>query len=104
MSIDERSRHQLYLRLEEVLGADEANTLMEHLSPVGWADVATKSDLEQLRLATKADIEISTERLRSELNSQFNRQLHSIYTVMIGTMLGTATLAGTLAFAAARVV
>ena len=31
-----------------------------------------------------------------------NAQLRSIYTVMIGTMLGTATLAGTLAFTAAR--
>ena len=44
MAIDERTRHQLYLRLEEVLGDEEANTLMEHLPPVGWADVATKQD------------------------------------------------------------
>ena len=31
---DERSRHQLYLRLEEALGPDAATTLMEHLPPV----------------------------------------------------------------------
>jgi hypothetical protein len=48
MAIDERARHQLYLRLEEQLGPEAATTLMEHLPPVGWADVATKRDLDQL--------------------------------------------------------
>ncbi len=48
MVVDERSRHELYRRLEEVLGADAATTLIEHLPPVGWADVATKHDLAQL--------------------------------------------------------
>ena len=48
MSISESERHQLYQRLEAVLGREEANTLMEHLPPVGWADVATKQDLEHL--------------------------------------------------------
>jgi hypothetical protein len=57
MAIDERARHQLYLRLEEHLGAEAATTLMEHLPPTGWADVATKRDLDHLAAATKADID-----------------------------------------------
>jgi hypothetical protein len=48
MVVDERSRHELYRRLEEVLGAEAATTLIEHLPPVGWADVATKHDLASL--------------------------------------------------------
>ena len=48
MVVDERSRHELYRRLEEVLGPDAATTLIEHLPPVGWADVATKHDLAGL--------------------------------------------------------
>jgi len=48
MAVDERSRHQLYSRLEEVLGAEAATTLIEHLPPVGWADVATRHDLAGL--------------------------------------------------------
>jgi hypothetical protein len=48
MSISEQSRHQLYQRLEEILGPGPAATLMEHLPPVGWSDVATKRDLEAL--------------------------------------------------------
>lgn len=37
MALDERARHELYLRLEQALGPDAATTLMEHLPPVGWA-------------------------------------------------------------------
>lgn len=48
MVVDERSRHELYRRLEEVLGPDAATTLIEHLPPVGWADVATRNDLAGL--------------------------------------------------------
>lgn len=48
MVVDERSRHELYRRLEEVLGPDAATTLIEHLPPVGWADVATRHDLAGL--------------------------------------------------------
>ncbi len=48
MAVDERSRHELYRRLEEVLGPEAATTLIEHLPPVGWADVATKHDLAAL--------------------------------------------------------
>ena len=48
MVVDERSRHELYRRLEDVLGPEAATTLIEHLPPVGWADVATKHDLAGL--------------------------------------------------------
>jgi hypothetical protein len=48
LPIDERVRHELYLALEDVLGADRADHLMDLLPPVGWADVATKTDLAAL--------------------------------------------------------
>jgi hypothetical protein len=48
VAITEETRHHLYQRLEEALGPEEATTLMEHLPPVGWADVATKHDLDHL--------------------------------------------------------
>jgi len=68
MAIDERARHQLYLRLEEKLGPEVATTLMEHLPPAGWADVATKRDLDHLQAITRADIERTAEQLRAELH------------------------------------
>ena len=57
MAIDERSRYQLFQKLEATLGLEEATTLMDSLPPTGWADVATKTDLDHLRALTKADID-----------------------------------------------
>ena len=57
MAISEESRHRLHLKLADVLGPDEAGLLMEHLPPVGWADVATKHDLDHLAALTKRDID-----------------------------------------------
>ena len=57
MSITDADRHRLQDALISTLGEQEAAILMEHLPPVGWADVATKTDLEHLRVATKADID-----------------------------------------------
>lgn len=48
MAITESARHKLYQQLELVIGPEEATTLMEHLPPVGWANVATKDDLHRL--------------------------------------------------------
>jgi hypothetical protein len=48
MALDERARHELFLRLEQVLGPEPAESLMEMMPPVGWADVATKRDLDAL--------------------------------------------------------
>jgi len=55
MAISEQSRHELHTKLEETVGQRAATTLMEHLPPVGWADVATKQDLAQMeeRLALR---------------------------------------------------
>lgn len=50
MAVDERARHHLHGRLDEVLGADAAATLMGHLPPTGWGDVVTREYLD-LRLA-----------------------------------------------------
>lgn len=69
VAITEQNRHEMYDKLEEVLGRAEAATLMEHLPPVGWADVATKRDLDAL----EARIEARFERVEARVDARFER-------------------------------
>jgi hypothetical protein len=66
MTIDERSRRDLHRKLESVLGEREALTLMEHLPPVGWSDVATRRDVDTLR----TDMDALGKELRAELRGE----------------------------------
>ncbi|MFM7064613.1 MAG: hypothetical protein ACKO04_14155 [Actinomycetes bacterium] len=77
MALTEDSRYQLFQHLVEVLGRENASTLMEHLPPVGWADVATKQDFEHLRVATKQDFEhlrVATKRDIEQLRAQMQHE------------------------------
>ena len=68
MSITEASRFQLRTAIGQILSEEAADTLMELLPPVGWADVATKTDIHYLN----GDIQ----NLRNELKSDMlNLQL-----------------------------
>ena len=105
MAIDERARHQLYLRLEEVLGSEEATVLMEHLPPVGWADVATKHDLDGLEERMGLRLEASESRLRVEiagLRAEFRGELNHLSNRVTALVVTGLVGVGGLAFAAAR--
>jgi hypothetical protein len=120
MVVDERTRHGLYTRLEEVLGSEHAVTLMEHLPPVGWADVATKHDLAalELRLGQRIDgleeridlktkrleerIDLKTEAVRHELLAAFHSELTAQTRLFIVAMTGSLATIASLAFAAAK--
>jgi hypothetical protein len=55
MSVSESERHQLFTWFEEHMGQERAATMMNLVPPVGWADVATKHDIDELdaRLASR---------------------------------------------------
>ena len=70
--IKEGQRLALLNRLCEVLGEEEANTLIASLPPVYWE-----------QLATKGDLAASEQRLGNEMRSEFAKvhsELHSIRT------------------------
>ena len=60
MLVDETRRLALLSRLSEVLGDEEARTLIECLPPVRWE-----------QLATKDDVKASEDRIRTEMNGKF---------------------------------
>jgi hypothetical protein len=73
MAVTEATRHALYQRLDVVLGQDEAATLMEHLPPVGWADVATKQDLQHTNHVLKQDLQQEVALLRRDMTALGDR-------------------------------
>lgn len=70
MSITEASRFQLRTAIGQILSEEAADTLMELLPPVGWADVATKTDLQHLHDELKADIHA--------LRVEFKADIHAL--------------------------
>jgi hypothetical protein len=77
MAVDEQARHRLHQKLEQVLGAEEAGILMEHLPPRGFGDLATKGDLELSRAATKADIDVLRVATKADIDG-LRAELHGL--------------------------
>ena len=69
MAVSEKQRHELIKAMEGALGPEPAETLMNLLPPVGWADVATKTDLDHLRVTGRADVDLLRTELRSEMGA-----------------------------------
>src|SRR5204863_7230412 len=120
MAVDEQARHRLYDRLEELLGPEQAATLMEHLPPVGWADVATKRDLDHLATVLRAEMAVLGSGLRSEMRTmrsdmdtmrfELRAEMHQTISTAIATqtrtlvfaLIGSQFTMAALAFGAAK--
>ena len=48
MVVTEAQRFEMHFQLRNHLGDTVADTLVEHLPPTGWGDVARKSDIDHL--------------------------------------------------------
>lgn len=94
MSVDERRRHEMYLKLEEVLGSADAETLMEHLPPTRWADLVTNRSLDLRFEALDFRLDALEQRVRADVRDQVQRVVFWFVPTML-TGVG-------LAFAATR--
>jgi len=90
MAVDERSRHELYEQARRTWNDRAAEALMELLPPVGWADVARRSDIEAL--ATRMDG--ANDALRAEFHQTITRLIMWLVPLNIGLAFSAARLAG----------
>ena len=99
MSITEASRFQLRTAIGLILSEEAADTLMELLPPVGWADVATKTDLQHLRNEMQADIKNLRDELKGDMRAlqltieaTLEKRLHEQTKWLITTMIAMNTV------------
>jgi hypothetical protein len=82
MSVDERARHQLFVKLEEVIGPESATTLMEHLPAGGYMQLATKQDLSELE-----------HRMLAVLRHDISNQTRTMVFALIGVVVSISSVA-----------
>lgn len=87
MAITDADRHQLHERLDAVLGREEAAVLMEHLPPVGWADIATKRDLDHLEASLRGEFTVGFTSLSAEFTA-FQVEMRGEFTAFQAEMRG----------------
>ena len=113
MTISEAQRFEMHRALKKSLGDAVADSLMEHLPPSGWDDVARTRDIDLLDRRISS-LENSFTELRSEfggLRSDFHRMSVEInnrldsftrFATMIAIAYGTLNLGVVTALAFAR--
>lgn len=85
MAITEQSRHRLRTYLEETMGEERASEMMDHLLPVGWTDLATRTEVDALlaeiaHLRDVMAVRFDQMATKAEMERGFRRQTWALIT------------------------
>ena len=86
MSIDEARRLLLHDAARNAWGPEAALVLMEMLPPTGWADVATRQDLDQLGARLDHQIDAVRWELRADLADTQRRMIQWYVATLIAAV------------------
>jgi len=86
VSVSEFQRHQIFQWLEGAMGSEKAAIMMDLLPPLGWGDIATRADTDNVRMEIRAAVD----RLESSLTKSFVTWLlvsQAAVVTLVGIML-----------------
>jgi hypothetical protein len=69
VTITDTKRFELHQYLRTHMETNMADTLMDHLPPAGWSDLARTSDVSASQLLLKSDIEAVRTELKGEIQA-----------------------------------
>lgn len=99
MSVTEFERHQIFQWYEEAMGSERAAIMMNLVPPVGWGEVATRTDLAALGNGLRGEMAVLRSELRGEM-AALSSELRGEMTGLRGEMkAANAELLRTLFFA-----
>lgn len=73
MPTSESKRLALREKLAEALGSETAGTLMEHIPPERWDELATKTDLRQMADLLRKERQADLKQLQGKMHEQFGK-------------------------------
>jgi hypothetical protein len=84
---DDSARHRLFRKFEDVLGPEEAATLMQHLHPSHWDELATKADLGVLRNELSQQLELRLEATEQRVLGAIHHEMAGLVTSQTRTIV-----------------
>lgn len=98
MYVSEFQRHEVFKWLEEKMGPERAQIMMDLLPPVGWGDIVTKRDLYAEVGGLRSEMQAGFAELRAEMHAGF-AEMHAarsglLVKLFFGMVATNATLVG----------
>jgi hypothetical protein len=92
MTVTEAARFQLRTAMGQILSTEAADTLMELLPATGWADVATKHDLDNMSTHFHREFEMLRLEMKTDLSEALLRQSRWFFSMLITVNAATVGL------------